>query len=50
VVDEPGLAVPHPFLHERLFVLEPLAELAPEASVPGLGSVAALLAGLQSAS
>ena len=27
VVDEPGLVVPHPFLRERLFVLEPLAEL-----------------------
>ncbi|MGZ4441202.1 MAG: 2-amino-4-hydroxy-6-hydroxymethyldihydropteridine diphosphokinase [Gaiellaceae bacterium] len=50
VVAEPGLNVPHPFLRERLFVLEPLAELAPEASVPGLGTVAALLAGLQSAS
>ena len=50
VVAEPGLVVPHPFLQERLFVLEPLAELAPEASVPGLGTVAALLAGLQSAS
>ena len=50
VVAEPGLVVPHPFLSERLFVLEPLAELAPEALVPGLGTVAALLAGLQSAS
>ena len=50
VVAEPGLVVPHPFLSERLFALEPLAELAPEASVPGLGTVAALLAGLQSAS
>jgi 2-amino-4-hydroxy-6-hydroxymethyldihydropteridine diphosphokinase len=50
VVAESGLVVPHPFLQERLFVLEPLAELAPEASVPGLGTVAALLAGLQSAS
>jgi 2-amino-4-hydroxy-6-hydroxymethyldihydropteridine diphosphokinase len=50
VLDEPGLTVPHPYLPERLFVLEPLAELAPEAPVPGLGTVAALLAGLQSAS
>jgi 2-amino-4-hydroxy-6-hydroxymethyldihydropteridine diphosphokinase len=50
VLAEPGLNVPHPFLQERLFVLEPLAELAPEASVPGLDTVAALLAGLQSAS
>lgn len=50
VIDEPGLTVPHPFLRERLFVLEPLAELAPDALVPGLGTVAALLAGLQSGS
>ena len=31
--------MPHPRLHERLFVLEPLAELAPDADVPGRGSV-----------
>jgi 2-amino-4-hydroxy-6-hydroxymethyldihydropteridine diphosphokinase len=47
-VDEPGLTVPHPRLHERMFVLEPLAELAPELELPGLGQVQALLAGLQS--
>ena len=49
-LEEPGLTVPHPFLHERLFVLAPIAELAPDAPVPGLGTVATLLAGLQSAS
>ena len=38
-IDEPGLTVPHPRLHERVFVLEPLAELAPDAVVPGVGSV-----------
>ncbi len=48
-IDEPGLEVPHPRLHERLFALEPLAELAPDAVVPGLGSVSELLAKLQSA-
>lgn len=48
VVDEPGLQVPHPRLHERLFVLEPLAELAPELEIPGIGGVRAALAGLQS--
>ncbi len=47
-VDEPGLEVPHPHLHERLFVLEPLAELAPALIVPGSGEVSALLAKLQS--
>jgi 2-amino-4-hydroxy-6-hydroxymethyldihydropteridine diphosphokinase len=48
VVDEPGLQVPHPRLAERAFVLEPLAELAPAQEIPGLGTVRALLAGLQS--
>ena len=33
-IDEPGLAVPHPRLHERAFVIEPLAELGVEP--PGL--------------
>ena len=47
-LDEPGLRVPHPYLHERRFVLEPLAELAPDAEVPGRGRVQTLLAGLQS--
>jgi 2-amino-4-hydroxy-6-hydroxymethyldihydropteridine diphosphokinase len=47
-VDEPGLAVPHPQLEERLFVLEPLAELAPGLVVPGRGTVSSLLSKLQS--
>ena len=47
VVDEPGLRVPHPRLHERAFALEPLAELAPALVVPGRGPVAALLAGVE---
>ena len=37
VIDEPGLTVPHPRLHERAFVLEPLSDLAPGLEVPGLG-------------
>jgi len=44
VIDEPGLTVPHPRLHERRFVLEPLAELDPGLTVPEKGSVQALLA------
>jgi 2-amino-4-hydroxy-6-hydroxymethyldihydropteridine diphosphokinase len=44
VVDEPGLRVPHPRLQERRFVLEPLAELDPELTVPGAGRVLDLLA------
>lgn len=45
-IDEPGLTVPHPHLHERRFVLEPLAELDPDVPVPGLGRVSVLLAAL----
>lgn len=45
-LDEPGLTVPHPRLHERRFVLEPLAELAPGLVVPGRGDVESLLTGV----
>jgi len=47
-IDEPSLQVPHPRLHERRFVLEPLAELDPTLEVPGKGSVQTLLAKLDS--
>ena len=46
VIDEPGLTVPHPRLHERRFVLEPLAELAPGLLVPGRGDMESLLRGV----
>jgi 2-amino-4-hydroxy-6-hydroxymethyldihydropteridine diphosphokinase len=36
VVDTKGLTIPHPALHERRFVLEPLAEIAPEVRHPVL--------------
>jgi len=47
-IDEPGLTVPHPELARRAFVLEPLAELAPDLEVPGQGTASTLYAKLQS--
>jgi 2-amino-4-hydroxy-6-hydroxymethyldihydropteridine diphosphokinase len=46
IIDEPGLVVPHPRLHERRFALEPLAELDPSLEIPRHGPIQALLAGL----
>jgi 2-amino-4-hydroxy-6-hydroxymethyldihydropteridine diphosphokinase len=46
VLEVPGLTLPHPRLQERAFVLEPLAELAPDLRHPLLGALAPLLAGL----
>jgi 2-amino-4-hydroxy-6-hydroxymethyldihydropteridine diphosphokinase len=45
-IDEPGLRIPHPRLHERAFVLAPLAELEPDLEVPRKGSIQTLLRGL----
>jgi 2-amino-4-hydroxy-6-hydroxymethyldihydropteridine diphosphokinase len=36
VLESPGLTIPHPAMHQRRFVLEPLAEIAPEARHPVL--------------
>jgi 2-amino-4-hydroxy-6-hydroxymethyldihydropteridine diphosphokinase len=45
VIDSPSLTVPHPRMHERAFVLRPLAEIAPGAGVPGRGTAEELLRG-----
>lgn len=50
LIHEPGLTVPHPRMHERAFVMAPLAEIAPDAIVPGRGRVRDLLAGVDVAS
>ena len=39
-IDEPGLKIPHPAMHERRFVLEPLAEIATDAFHPALRKTA----------
>ncbi len=43
-VDEPSLQVPHPRMHQRAFVLAPLAEIDPQRHVPGQPALAELLA------
>ena len=45
-LNHPRLSIPHPRMHERLFVLAPLRELRPELAIPGRGRVAALAEGL----
>jgi len=46
VIDEPGLRVPHPHLHERAFAMVPLAEIAPDLAIPGIGTVAVIAAAM----
>lgn len=40
IIDEPGLKIPHPAMHHRRFVLEPLVEIAPDARHPELRKTA----------
>lgn len=47
-VDEPGLTIPHPWLEQRLFVLEPLLEITPDLRHPvGGGALAERLTELR---
>ena len=48
VIDSASLAVPHPRMHERAFVLRPLAEISPKVSVPGRGTATQLLRACES--
>ena len=43
VLNDPNLTLPHPRMHERAFVLVPLAEIAPDLLVPGHGAIVSLL-------
>lgn len=43
-IEEPGLTLPHPRMHERAFVLAPLLEIAPGCVIPGIGPAAERLA------
>lgn len=45
-IDEAHLHVPHPRMHQRAFVLKPLAELAPDLSIADAGVVSDLLSGV----
>ena len=46
VLHEPGLTIPHPRMHERAFVMLPLAEIAPDVMIPGRGPASEIAAAL----
>jgi len=47
IIETPSLRVPHPRMHLRAFVMQPLAEIAPDCRIPGRGSVTAWLPAVQ---
>lgn len=46
VLESAELTLPHPRMHQRAFVLVPLADLAPDLDIPGQGGVLELLESL----
>lgn len=47
VIEQPGLRLPHPHLHERAFALVPLLEIAPDILIPGQGFARDALSSLE---
>lgn len=44
-IREHGLTVPHPQMHLRAFVLQPLLEIAPDCAIPGIGQASRAMRG-----